>query len=69
MTEPMLEISENSDDTYHKVHVDTSAKALGAILLYKHAMEASFYPIAYFSRKLTMLSKLIPSQIGKCLQS
>ena len=48
----MLEIFDDSHDTQHKVHMDTSTKALGAVLLQKHAMEASFYPVAYFSRKL-----------------
>ena len=48
----MLEILDNSHDTQHEVHMNASAKALGAVLLQKHAMEASFHPIAYFSRKL-----------------
>ena len=48
----MLEIFDNSNDTEHKVHTDTSAKALGAVLLQKHATEASFHTIAYSSRKL-----------------
>ena len=52
MTVPMLEIFDNSHDTEHKVHTDASAKALGAVLLQKCATEASFYPVAYFSRKL-----------------
>ena len=52
MTVPMLEIFDNSHNTQHEVHIDASAKALGALLLYKHTMEASFHPIAYFSRKL-----------------
>ena len=52
MTAHMLEIFDNSHDTYYKVHMDASAKALGAVLLLKSAMEASFYPIAYFSREL-----------------
>ena len=52
MTAPMLEIFDDSHDTQHKVHTDASAKALGAVLLQKCAMEASFHPVAYFSRKL-----------------
>ena len=52
MTVPMLEIFDNSHNTQHKVHMDACAKALGAVLQQKHATEASFYPIAYFSRKL-----------------
>ena len=48
----VLKIFGNSHDTEHKVHTDTSAKTLGAILLQKHTTEASFHPIAYFSRKL-----------------
>ena len=52
MTAPVLEIFDNSNDTEHKVHMDASAKVLGAVLLQKHATEASFYPIAYFRRKL-----------------
>ena len=52
MTAPMLEIFDNSHNTQHKVHMDASTKALGAVLLQKHATEASFHPIAYFSRKL-----------------
>ena len=52
MTAPVLEIFNNSHDREHEVHMDTSAKALGAVLLQKHAIEASFHPVAYFSRKL-----------------
>ena len=52
MTAPMLEIFDNSNDTEHEVHMDASAKVLGAVLLQKHATEASFHPIAYFSQKL-----------------
>ena len=48
----MLEIFDNSYDTEHKVHMDASAKALGAVLLQKCTTEASFHPVAYFSRKL-----------------
>ena len=48
----MLEIFDDSNDTQHKVHMDASAKALGAVLLQKHTMEASFHPVVYFSRKL-----------------
>ena len=52
MTVPVLDIFDDSHDTQHKVHIDASAKALGAVLLQKHAIEASFYPVVYFSRKL-----------------
>ena len=52
MTAPMLEIFNNSNDTEHEVHMDASAKVLGAILLQKRVTEASFHPIGYFSRKL-----------------
>ena len=52
MTALVLEIFDNSKNTEHKVHIDTSSKALGAVLLQKHATEASFHPVAYFSRKL-----------------
>ena len=49
---PVLEIFDDSHDTWHEVYMDTSAKALGAVLLQKHAMETSFHPVAYFSGKL-----------------
>ena len=52
MTAPMLEIFDNSNGTEHKVHMDTSTKALGAVLLQKRTTEASFHPVVYFSRKL-----------------
>ena len=52
ITAPILGIFDNSHDTLHKVHMDTSAKALGIVLLYKYTMEASFHLIAYFSRRL-----------------
>ena len=52
MTAPMLEIFDDSHDTQHEVHMDASTKALGAVLLQKCTMEASFHPVAYFSRKL-----------------
>ena len=52
MTAPMLEIFDNSNDTEHKVHTDARTKALGAVFLNKHITEVSFYPVAYFSRKL-----------------
>ena len=52
MTAPMVEIFDDSHDIQHKVHMDASTKALGAVLLQKHATEASFYPVVYFSRKL-----------------
>ena len=38
MTAPVLEIFDNSNDTEHKVHMDASAKALGAVLLQKRAL-------------------------------
>ena len=47
-----VEIFDNSHDTKHEVHMDASAKALGAVLLQKRATEASFHPIVYFSKKL-----------------
>ena len=43
MTMPMLENFYNSHNTQHEVQTDASAKALGAVLLQKHAMETSFY--------------------------
>ena len=52
MTAPMLEMFDDSHDTQHKVHMDTSAKALGAVLLQTRDTEASFHPVVYFSRKL-----------------
>ena len=52
MIVPMLEIFDNSHDTQHKVHTDAKTKALGAVLLQKCVMEASFHPVTYFSRKL-----------------
>ena len=52
MTVTMLEIFHNSHNTQHKVHIDTSTKALGDVLLQKRTTEASFHPVAYFSRKL-----------------
>ena len=52
MTAPVLEIFDNSNDTEHEVPTDTSAKALGAVLLQKRTTEASFHPKAYISRKL-----------------
>ena len=52
MTAPILEIFDNSHDTQHEVYMDASAKALGAVLLQKWTTEASFHPVAYFSRKL-----------------
>ena len=52
MTVPMLEIFNNSYNIQYKVYMNTNAKTLGAVLLLKHAMEASFYLVAYFSRKL-----------------
>ena len=52
MMAPILEIFDDSHDTQHEVHIDTSAKALGAVILQKYAMEASFHPVPYFSRKL-----------------
>ena len=53
MTVPMLEIFDDSHNTQHEVHMDASAKALGVVLLQKHTVEASFYSVAYFSRKLS----------------
>ena len=52
MTVPVLEVFDDSHDTYHEVHMEASAKALGAVLLQKHTTEMSFHPVAYFSRKL-----------------
>ena len=52
MMVPALEIFDDSHNTQHEVYMDASAKALGAVLLQKCAMEASFHPVAYFSRKL-----------------
>ena len=52
MMVPVLEIFYDSHNTQHEVHMDASAKALGAVLLQKRTMEASFHPVAYFSRKL-----------------
>ena len=51
VTVPMLEIFDNSNYTEHQVNMDASTKALGAVLLWKHATEASFHPVVYFSRK------------------
>ena len=48
----MPEIFNDSNDTQHKVHTDASTKALRAVLLQKHAMEASFHPVAFYSRKM-----------------
>ena len=58
ITTPVLEIFDNSNDTEHKVQMDASAKALGAVLLQKRTTEASFHPIVYFSRKLTMYNRI-----------
>ena len=52
MMAPILEIFDDSHDTQHEIYTDASAKALGAVLLQKCTMEASFHPVAYFSRKL-----------------
>ena len=52
MTMPVLEIFDDSHNTQHEVNMDASAKALGAVLLQKHTTEASFHPVAYFSRKM-----------------
>ena len=52
MTASALEIFDDSHDTQHEVHTDASAKAFGAVLLQKCPTEASFYPVAYFSKKL-----------------
>ena len=52
MTTPVLEIFDDSHSTQHKVYMDASAKVFGAILLQKRITEASFHPVAYFSRKL-----------------
>ena len=52
MMVPILEIFDDSHGTQHEVHMDASAKALGAVLLQKHATEVSFHPVVYFSRKL-----------------
>ena len=52
MTMTVLEIFDDFHDNQHEVYIDASTKALGAVLLQKHTTEASFYPIAYFSRKL-----------------
>ena len=46
ITESMLEILDNSNNTEYEVHTDTNAKELGAVLLQKHATEASFHPVA-----------------------
>ena len=48
---PMLEIYNGSADTEVEVHTDTSAKALGAILLQKYTAAKHFHPIAYYSKK------------------
>ena len=42
----MLEIFDSSHDTWHKVCIDTSAKALGSVLR-KYAMGTGFHPIVY----------------------
>ena len=52
MTVPMVEIFDDSHDTQHEVHTDASTRALGAVLLQKCATEASFHPVAYFTKKL-----------------
>ena len=52
MMAPILEIFNNSHNTQHEVYTDASAKALGAVLLQKRAMEVNFHPVAYFGRKL-----------------
>ena len=36
-------------------NMNASTKALGAVLLQKRTTEASFHPVAYFSRKLNNL--------------
>ena len=46
------DIRQLQHDTEYEVHMDTSAKVLGAVLLQKRATEVSFYPVAYFSQKL-----------------
>ena len=52
MIAPILAIFDNSHDTEHEVHTDTSVKAFEVVFLQKCATEASFYPVAYFSKKL-----------------
>ena len=38
---------DNSHNTQDRLHIDASAKALGAVLLQKRAIEAIFYAVAY----------------------
>ena len=52
MMAPVPEIFNDSHNTQYEVHMDTSAKALGAVLLQNCTTQASFHPVAYFSRKL-----------------
>ena len=48
---PVLEIYDGNADTKVEVHTDTSAKALGAILLQKCAAAKHFHPVVYYSKK------------------
>ena len=47
----MLDIYDGSANTWVGVHIDASAKALGAVLLQKYATAKHFHPIAYYSKK------------------
>ena len=48
---PMLEIYDDSPDTYTEVYTDTSTKVLGTVLLQKFTVAKHFYPVAYYSKK------------------
>ena len=62
----MLDIYYNSTNTWVKVYTDASAKELGAILFPKHVATKQFYPIVYYTKKLTMCSKTTQLCIMKC---
>ena len=47
----MLEIYDGSTNTQVEIHIDTSAKVLGAVLLQKHTVAKHFHPVAYYSKK------------------
>ena len=49
---PMLEVYNRSADTSVEVHINTIAKALGAVLLQKSAAPKHFHPIAYYSKNI-----------------
>ena len=51
----ILQIFDHSPGTKWELHTNASGEVIGALLLLQHISDLGFYPVKYFSRKLTTI--------------